>query len=342
MVHVHNAGPLSPGIRSIVLMVSAALLWAFLPVTFAVSGVDSFTSSAVFAVSVNAVGAGTCALLWVISRRRRLPGDVRAVIGFLRASKARRGALLLTDGLGIAISNTAFLFALSRGSDALVTLIVEAWPVLVVFTLSLFLARFTPPTRRDILAAVVTLTGVAVVALSSRGSSAGVDFVAVLAAVCAAAGQATTVIAHQRLLQDFQPENSHVWKNIILQFTRMTLATAFIFPAAWLLTGSRTPPIVFASEWVGADALLVTVVAAVVIVASAVLYSRALQTSSNSALPLVWLGIPVVSVLLLVAFGQAAFTMWVLVGALLVVGGNLVSATPARARDTAPLHADSV
>lgn len=297
---------------STLLMLCSAGLWALVPVVLAISA-DGSMAALAFTAWFNLVGALLCLVVWV------LVSDVpqrRADVDVSRAYLTRqRGWIpMLAGGLGIAVSNAAFFKALTFSEDAVVTLIVEGWPVLAAVLLGVVVKQFSGISRREWYWIAVAVVGFYFVVVSRDGALiSGLPGLAIALAVLSAATQAGAVIAHQVVLQavEHHRSRSKIW---LLQAVRMAGASAISFLLA-AASGQMVWPTPAQWPFISAVAVLIT--------ASAILYHLALHYAKMAITAMLWFLTPVVSIALLQALdlGQVSGTGWV--GATLIITANI-------------------
>lgn len=266
-----------------------------------------------FTAWFNLVGAILCLVVWAIvsdPTLRRADVDVSR-----RYLVSGRGWVpMLAGGLGIAVSNAAFFKALTFSEDAVVTLIVEGWPVLAAVFLGVVVKQFSSISRREWYWIGVAVVGFYFVVVSRDGALiSGLPGLAIALAVLSAATQAGAVVAHQVVLQsvDHHRSRSKIW---LLQAVRMFGASVISF---LLAAGGRQMVWPSTAQWP-----LIFVVA-LLITASAILYHLALHYAKMAITAMLWFLTPVVSIALLQALdlGQVSGTGWV--GATLIITANI-------------------
>jgi len=318
-----------PAVSSGLLMTGAVVAWGVLPAVLALSGAGSPAQSLWFVATLNFSGAAFALALFAVWRAvagaTSGAGLVRSVL-----RSGRLIALVLVDGALIAVSNAAFVWALSRQEDVLVALLVELWPLAAAFVLARFLPGLQPVRGPQVLLSGVAVMGV--LALVGSGNGVGVrsfDVVPVAAAECAALAQAGAVLAHQSLLRMTRPGDVSLGKNFVLQSMRMLVAAVVSAGLLVVLGAVRGAPVPDASAWPGLGVSAWALLAGTggfLVVTSALLYARALQRSDRALLTVMWFLAPVVSVCALVLVGQGVANAGVLVGGVLVLTANVLLA----------------
>lgn len=297
---------------SVFLMLISATVWATVPLFFAL-GADSGAGAFFYTGAFSGIGGGlSLALFLAHGVARKSFGALRA-LG--RSARTRIGlTAIVLDGGGIAISNAAFIFALSYQSDATVTLIVESWPLIAAFLLVGFVTRFRGLTPRQLLWSLVALVGFYFL-VAAHGDPLFTEFPipAIAAAVISALTQAIAVAAHQRALQDL-PAQYGIARNFLLQFLRMIIASAVALISALCLREGFV--------W-NERVILPAMSVAIATVASALLYALSLQAAKSAVVTLMWFLTPVISIVLLATVGLADITTNLIVGATLVICANI-------------------
>ena len=299
------------GPRAGTCMLGSAACWAVVPVLFGLGarpGVDAVA----FTAAANAAGGAVCLLLFLVvgaATRDWCHGEVaRHLLG-----TGRGRALTLLDGGGLATSNVAFVLAMSFGSSAVATVIVESWPVLATAAMAVALARFRPLVPRQVPWMLVCLGGFVLLVASSGSGGLSVAPLAVVLAVVAALAQAVAVTANQKVLEDLPRASPSA--TLLTQAVRMLVGAAVCAAGAAVAHPSSTYDGVPAA---GAVLLGCT------IGVSALLFTLSLRRSPSPTVTLLWFLTPAMSVLLLAAVGQAELTAGVVVGTGLVLAASLV------------------
>lgn len=305
-------------------MLLSVLAWSLVPVIFAVSGASSLLNSLLFVGVLNLIGAVAAALAYLWSSRRSRLRLVRPLVRQAR-QHPRIAVLMLLDGGLIVLSNAAFVWALGLQEDLLVTLIVESWPVLAALALIRHVGRFKRFTKTEAIVGFVAVIGLYL--LVSSGSGLGFrefDVAAVAGAVVAAAAMAGTVVVNQKLLQEFQPGDINLSKTILLQTSRMVWAT-LISVVLLLATGVLGAQVGVQGDLaLSPNLMLLAGAGGLLIVGSALLYSRAMQLTDRPFKTLLWFLAPLISITLLSFVTQSPLTKEIVVGGTLVVAANVL------------------
>jgi drug/metabolite transporter (DMT)-like permease len=223
--------------------------------------------------------------------------------------------LTLLDGGGLATSNVTFVLAMSYGSSAVATVIVESWPVLATVAMAAVLARFRPLVPRQVPWMLVCLGGfVVLVGSSGSGGAAGLSVapLAVLLAVVAALTQAVAVTANQKVLEDLPRASPSA--TLLTQAVRMLVGAGVCAAGAAVAHPS--------SAYAGVPAASAVLLGCTIGV-SALLFTLSLRRAVSPAVTLLWFLTPAMSVLLLVAAGQAQLTPGVVTGTAVVLAASL-------------------
>ncbi|MDQ3306838.1 MAG: hypothetical protein M3393_03750 [Actinomycetota bacterium] len=206
------------------------------------------------------------------------------------------------------------MYALGYRSDAIVTLVVESWPLLAAFLLTAVIERFHGLAGRQVLWGAVAAVGFYFL-IVSPGEILFHDLsvFALGAAIFSALTQAVAVSAHQRSLQDVS-KDLHIEKNFLLQALRMFLAAHVSLGLALATGGASAPSTIGFGSAAGV---------AVAIMTSALLYGMSLQVAFSAVTTVMWFLTPVISIALLAVAGLAEVTTNIIVGATLVIGASI-------------------
>lgn len=305
-------------------MIGAVVAWSFLPVIFALGNLRELLSSVFFVAVANFAGAIFAGLMYFFLRRKLQDSLFERAREYVRGRPSRY-ALFLADGFFIAVSNVLFVWALSRDEKMLVTLVVESWPILSAFALAGLLGRFRGIRFTEVLIASIAVVGFYFLVGADNGFGfRDFDPVALTLALIAAITQAGTVVVHQKLLSDFRPEETSLARNMMLQTLRMVGASVFslfMLGGAWI-AGYRSPAPAVESDSLQILGLALT--GGFLMVLSAILYARSLQTTDRPFKTLLWFLTPILSVVLLAILTEAELSRQIALGAALIIAANIL------------------
>nr|WP_281004638.1 EamA family transporter [Mesorhizobium atlanticum] len=270
----------------------AVPLWALWPL-MAVIASDSLPTFQFSAINY-AVAAST---LFLSSRRR--PYTSRMINQQLVS--------ILMVALGVLVGNVLFLYSLKFIAPAQSNVIVYLWPViLVVLATALGLMTFSP---RHILSVLLALTGAVLVIGPdlATGSWKGV-------VLAFGSGLAWAVFCVYRIWQGPDAPDA------LIAGLTVSSVSAMVIHFMVETTTLPTPLSLFVVIFTGVFPLAV----------GALCWDYGLRRGDKVVLAVSAYATPLVSILILAAFGRAQLTAGILVGATLIVGGGLVSSRQVR------------
>lgn len=302
------------GLIPLALVSLAALAWAFVPVFFSqlqgVSVVAALLATLLVNISKSVVAFVAMVVLDV--------GKIRDRVNMVRqvAVDRKLRTLLLLDGVFIAVSNLLFLLALSRGNGAIVTLILNAWPVVA----TVFLVRFMPKFRRvrgsQIAGAALAVLGLVFIVFASNSvTTAGHDTFAIVLAIGGAVGQGFVVVTHQLFLHKVQASWTYqpLWQTL-RSAVAVFMVLLFLAPAV-VINGSELVNF----EWNLTGSLLL---AGLFWTASGIFFHLGVARSENAFSTVPWLLAPLLSAVLVALAQGSSIPRSVFFGGVIVLAAN--------------------